>query len=89
MSLALVGENVNKEMGRMMVKAGSSVLAVTVTSMFGGMTMVWDMYQLRSGIQKLAQGGEEGARQIRNIANQLEEGLQQFFLKNQNDLECG
>ena len=79
----------NKEMGRMMVQASSSVLAGTVTSMFGGMTMVWDMYQLRSGIQKLAQGGEEGARQIRNIANQLEEGLQQFFLKNQNDLECG
>jgi len=84
---ALVGENVNKEMGRMMVQASSSVLAGTVTSMFGGMTMVWDMYQLRSGIQKLAQGGEEGARQIRNIANQLEEGLKHFFLKNQNDLD--
>ena len=79
----------NKEMGRMMVQASSSVLAGTVTSLFGGMIMVWDMYQLRSEIQKLAQGGEEGARQIRNIANQLEEGLQQFFLKNQNDLECG
>ena len=84
---ALVGENVNKEMGRMMVQASSSVLAGTVTSMFGGITMVWDMYQLRSGIQKLAQQGEEGAKQIRNIANQLEEGLQQFFLKNQNDLD--
>ena len=47
----------NKEMGRMMMQAGSSVLSGTVTSMFGGMTMVWDMYQLRSGIQKLAQGG--------------------------------
>jgi hypothetical protein len=33
------------------------VLAGTVTSMFGGMTMVWDMYQLRSEIQKLDQGG--------------------------------
>ena len=84
---ALVGENVNKEMGRMMMQASSSLLAGTVTSMFGGITMVWDMYQLRSGIQKLAQGGEEGASQIRNIANQLEEGLKQFFLKNQNDLD--
>ena len=69
------------------MQASSSVLAGTVTSMFGGMTMVWDMYQLRSGIQKLAQGREEGAKQIRNIANQLEEGLKQFFLKNQNDLD--
>jgi len=83
----LVGENVNKEVGRVMVQASSSVLAGTVTSMFGGMTMLWDMYQLRSGIRKLAQGGEEGAKQIRSIAAQLEEGLQQFFFKNQNDLD--
>ena len=83
----LVGENVNKEMGRVMVLASSSVLAGTVTSMFGGMTMMWDMYQLRSGIRKLTQGGEEGAKQIRGIAAQLEEGLLQFFIKNQNDLD--
>jgi len=84
---SLLGENVNKEMGRMLVQASSSVLAGTVTSMFGGVTMLWDMYQLRSGVQRLAQGGEEGAMQIRDIANQLEEGLKQFFVKNQNDID--
>jgi len=83
----LVGENVNKEMGRMMVQASGSVLAGTVTTMFGGMTLMWDIYYLRSGVRKLAMGGEEGAKQIRNIAFQLEEGLQQFFVKNQNDLD--
>ena len=74
-------------MGRIMVQASSSVLAGTVTSMFGGMTMLWDMHQLRSGIRRLAQGGEEVAKQIRSIAAQLEEGLQQFFINNQNDLD--
>ena len=83
----LVGENVNQEMGRMMVQASGSVLAGTVTTMFGGMTLMWDIYYLRSGVRKLAMGGEEGAKQIRNIAFQLEEGLQQFFVKNQNDLD--
>ena len=58
-------------MGRMLVQASNSVLAGTVTSMFRGITMVWYMYQLRSEIHKLAQGGEEGARQLRNIVNQL------------------
>jgi len=84
---SLVGENVNKEIGRMLVQVSSSVMAGTVTSVFGGVTMLWDMYQLRSGVRRLAQGGEEGANQIRDIANQLEEGLNQFFVKNQNDLD--
>ena len=48
---------------------------------------MWDIYYLRSGVRKLVMGGEEGAKQIRNIAFQLEEGLQQFFVKNQNDLD--
>jgi len=82
----IVGDNVNKELGTMLVQASSSVLAGTVTSVFGGITMMWDIWQLRSGISKLAQGGEEGVTEIRSIANQLEEGLKQFFLKNQNDL---
>jgi len=82
----IVGDNVNKELGTMLVQASSSVLAGTVTTVFGGITMMWDIWQLRSGISKLAQGGEEGVIEIRSIANQLEEGLKQFFLKNQNDL---
>ena len=70
----------------MIVQASSSVLAGTATTMFGGMTLMWDIYFLRSGLRRLATGGEEGAQQIRDIANQLEEGLQHFFMKNQNDL---
>jgi len=83
----LVGENINQEVGRLMVQASGSVLAGTATTMFGGVTMLWDMYHLRRGLKKLAMGGEEGANQIRSIASQLEDGLQQFFMKNQNDLD--
>jgi len=81
-----VGENLNQEVGRMIVQASSSVLAGTATTMFGGMTLMWDIYFLRSGVRRLATSGEEGANQIRDIANQLEQGLQHFFMKNQNDL---
>ena len=45
-------------MGRMFLQASNSMLAGTVTSIFGGITMVWDMYQLRSGIQKLPREGK-------------------------------
>eukprot|EP00092_Neocalanus_flemingeri_P085687 GFUD01107867.1.p1 GENE.GFUD01107867.1~~GFUD01107867.1.p1 ORF type:complete len:234 (-),score=74.02 GFUD01107867.1:81-782(-) len=83
---SIFGENVNKEIVKLVARTGGQVLSGTVTSVFGGVTMLWDMYQLRSGVKRLAQGGEEGAKQIRDISNQLEEGLNQFFLKNRNDL---
>eukprot|EP00092_Neocalanus_flemingeri_P011069 GFUD01011917.1.p1 GENE.GFUD01011917.1~~GFUD01011917.1.p1 ORF type:complete len:326 (+),score=106.17 GFUD01011917.1:73-1050(+) len=83
---SIFGENVNKEIVKLVARTGGQVLSGTVTSVFGGVTMLWDMYQLRTGVKRLAQGGEEGAKQIRDISNQLEEGLNQFFLKNRNDL---
>ena len=47
--------------------------------------LLWDMYQLKNGVQQLAGGGEEGANQLREIANQLEEGLIEFTEKNVDD----
>jgi len=67
----LVGENLNQDVGRTIVQASGSVLAGTVTTMFGGLSMMWDMYCLRIGIRKLATGGEERSKQIRNINLQL------------------
>ena len=49
-----------------------------MTSVLGGVTMLWDMYQLRAGVDQLADGSEEGAQQIREIATQLELALAQF-----------
>ena len=38
-------------------------------------TQMWHMYNLRSGVKQLADGSEEGARLIREIAHQLERAL--------------
>ena len=83
-----MGENLNQEVGRTIVQASSSVLAgtATATTMFGRMTLMWTIYYLRSGLKRIAKGGEKRAEQIRDIATHLEEGLQHFFMKNQNDM---
>ena len=49
-----------------------------MTLVFGGVTMLWDMYNLKSGVKQLADGSEEGARVIREIADQLELALTQM-----------
>ena len=49
--------------------------------------MLWDMYQLKAGVEQLAEGGGEGAAQIREIANQLEDGLREFEAKNEDRFE--
>ena len=72
---------------KLLARTSGQVLSGTVTSVFGGVTMLWDMYQLKNGVQQLAGGGEEGAREMKEIANQLEEGLMDFSEKNTDDLE--
>jgi len=84
---SIFGENVNKEIVRLIARTSGQMLSGTVTSVFGGVTMLWDMYQLKNGVQQLAAGGEEGAVQIREIAKQLEEGLLEFSDKNAEDLK--
>jgi len=84
---SIFGENVNKEIVKLLARTSGQVLSGTVTSVFGGVTMLWDMYQLKSGVQQLAGGGEEGAEQIREIANQLEQGLMEFSEKHQDSIE--
>ena len=75
----IFGENVNKEIVKVLARTSGQVLSGTVTSVLGGVTMLWDMYQLRAGIQRIVEGGgEEAAAQIRDIARQLEAGLREF-----------
>ena len=45
----IFGENVNKEIVKLLARTSGQVLSGTVTSVFGGVTMLWDMYQLKSG----------------------------------------
>lgn len=71
----IFGEDVNKEITKLLLQTSGRVLSGAVTSVFGGVTLLWDIYQLKGGIQELAAGGQEGAREIRNIARQLEVAL--------------
>jgi len=74
----IFGENVNKEIVKLLARTSGQVLSGTVTSVFGGVTMLWDMYQLKTGIKQIVEGGEEASEQIRDIASQLELGLKEF-----------
>lgn len=80
----IFGENVNKEIVKLLARTSGQVLSGTVTSVFGGVTMLWDMYQLKTGIKQIVEGGEEAAEQIRDIAQQLEQGLLEFGEQNSN-----
>lgn len=74
----IFGENINKEIVKLLARTSGQVLSGTVTSVFGGVTMLWDMYQLKTGVTQIVEGGEEAAEQIRDIATQLEQGLREF-----------
>ena len=43
---SIFGENVNKEIAKLVAQGAGRVLSGTVTSVFGGVTMLWDMYQV-------------------------------------------
>ena len=45
----IFGENINKEIVKLLARTSGQVLSGTVTSVLGGVTMLWDMYQLKTG----------------------------------------
>jgi len=38
------------------LNTGGRVISGAVTSVFGGVTLLWDVYQLRGGVKELASG---------------------------------
>eukprot|EP00088_Acartia_fossae_P040437 TRINITY_DN42123_c0_g1_i3.p1 TRINITY_DN42123_c0_g1~~TRINITY_DN42123_c0_g1_i3.p1 ORF type:complete len:406 (+),score=119.44 TRINITY_DN42123_c0_g1_i3:84-1301(+) len=83
----IFGEDVNKEITKILLQNGSRVISGAVTSVFGGVTLLWDVYQLKDGVKELAAGGEEGVNQLRNIAAQLEEALNTIGYQPDQDIE--
>jgi len=71
----IFGEDVNKELSKILLQSGSRAISGAATSVFGGVTLLWDVYQLRGGVRDLVAGGTEGATQLRDIAAQLELAL--------------
>ena len=74
----ILGESANKSIMKLLARTSGQVLSGSVTLVFGGVTMLWDMYNLQSGVRQLADGSQEGARLIREIADQLELALREM-----------
>ena len=74
----LMGENAHKHIMQVVSITGGHVLAGAFSGVTGGVSMIIDMYQLKTGIERLVDGSEEGVQQIRDIADQLEEGLRKI-----------
>ena len=71
----VLGETANKEIMKVVAHTGGHVLSGVLHGVIGGAVMLLDMYHLKQGIEALADGSEEGAQQIREIADQLEQQL--------------
>ena len=76
----LLGESANKHIMQVVAITSGHVLAGAVNGVVGGVCMVVDMYQLKTGIQKLADGSEEGVQQIRGVTSVLVRVLNEQFL---------
>ena len=70
---SIFGKNFSDEVAKLLVGTGGRVVAGSVTVVVAGVTIAWDLYSLATGVIKLVRGeGSQAARQIRNIAQQLE-----------------
>ena len=49
---------------QILLSSGSRVISGAVTSVFGGVTLLWDVYQLRGGVKDLAAGMKSGGAHV-------------------------
>ena len=73
-----LGETANKEIMKVVAHTGGHVLSGVLHGVIGGAVMLVDIYHLKHAVEALADGSEEGAQQIREIADQLEQALSQI-----------
>lgn len=77
----LLGDDVGKEVSKILLHTSRRVLSGAVMVMFGGATVIYDIYRLNSKVQTLAGKRRDGAEDIRSIANQLDSSLNDFLTK--------
>ena len=71
----IFGEDVGKEVSKLILHTSGRVLAGSVTVVLGGATMLYDIYKVNTELAELSKMGEKGADEIRNIAAELEKSL--------------
>jgi len=82
-SLSLASSN--EVILQVILHASGRVLSGSVTVVLGGATLVYDIYKLNNEVQEIARLGEEGASELRVIADQLEASLMDLQAKNEED----
>jgi len=71
----IFGEDVGKEISKLVLHTSGRLLSGSVTVVLGGVTMLYDIYKLNNEVQEIAKLGSEGASEIRTIADHLEKTL--------------
>ncbi len=73
----IFGEDVGKEISKLLLHSSGRLLSGSVTVVLGGATMAYDIYRLGGELEHLSTGGkrEAAAEKLRDIARQLEVAL--------------
>ena len=76
---SVFGDDVGKEMSKLIVSASGRLISGSIAIVAGGVTVAYDVYKLHSEIDKLVtQTVEKSAAELRDIADKLEESLQEL-----------
>ena len=75
----MFGDDVGKEMSKLILQASGRLVSGSISVVTGGLTVAYDVYKLHSEIDKLVtQSVEKSAAELRDIADKLEESLQEL-----------
>merc|ERR1712141_378649 len=73
----LLGEDIGKEVSKILLRTSGKVLSGGITVVFGSITMAYDIYKLSTEVRSIAT--KRAGDDIREIANQLEVALNSFL----------
>ena len=72
-------DDVGKEMSKLIISASGRLISGSIAIVIGGVTVAYNVYKLHSEIDKLVtQTVEKSAAELRDIADKLEEALQEL-----------
>jgi len=74
----LIGEETSEQLTKLLLGSGSKVLSGAMTGVCGGITMLWDMYNLKQVLRRLVVGGQKNTKKIKLIADHLQYEFDSF-----------
>ena len=74
----IFGDDVAKEMSKMIAVTSGKIVSGSFTVVLGGVTMAYDIYKLTNQVEEMAKLGQDGASEIRTVAKQLEVALDEL-----------